>query len=364
MINVKKKIAVAMSGGVDSTAAALILKKEGHDVIGVSMKLWEGEGGGGKGKCCSLEDFRDARKVADMLDIPYYVINMQKEFNEKVIKTFVDDYVAGLTPNPCILCNQEMKFDLLLKKAADLGADYLATGHYSNIDYDDKRGRYILKKGKDESKDQSYFLFSMTQEQLSKTLFPLGRYCKDEIREMLRVANIHIADKAESQDICFVENGDYSSFIDKTVSEGSLHKGKILSQDGEVLGDHEGIHNFTIGQRRGLGVSSLKRLYVTNIDPESNNVTLGFESDLMTKGFIAEKMNWVSVPRLEGEMKARALIRYNSSGFDGVLSSLEDESGIKFKFAKSQKSVTPGQAAVFYDGDEVVGGGWIKRSFS
>jgi tRNA-specific 2-thiouridylase len=357
----KKRVAVAMSGGVDSSAAALILKREGYDVIGVSMKLLSDELSGKKGGCCSLEDFNDARRVADILDIPYYVLNMQKEFSDRVIASFVSDYNSGKTPNPCILCNQEMKFDLLMKKAAQLGADYLATGHYARADYDDKRARYILRKGLDATKDQSYFLFSMTQDQLSKTLFPVGSYCKDEIRDMLRDAGISIADKDESQDICFVDDGDYSSLIEKSVSKTSLRHGDIVSEEGDILGTHNGIHHYTVGQRRGLGISSLKRLYVLGLDFAANRVIVGDEEGLLSGGLIATSPNWISIAGLKGELKASVKIRYSLNDHGAILNP-EDDGSVKIKFMERVRAVTPGQAVVFYNGDEVIGGGWIKRA--
>ena len=354
-----KRVAVAMSGGVDSSAAALILKRQGYDVIGVSMKLLSDELSGKKGGCCSLEDFNDARRVADILDIPYYVLNMQKEFSERVIASFVSDYSLGKTPNPCILCNQEMKFDLLMKKAAQLGADYLATGHYARVDYDDERGRYILRKGLDATKDQSYFLFSMTQEQLSKTLFPVGSYCKDEIRDMLRDAGISIADKDESQDICFVDDGDYSSLIEKSKGKAGIKHGDIVSEDGEILGTHDGIHNYTVGQRRGLGISSLKRLYVLGLDLAGNRVIVGDEEGLLSGGLIATSPNWISVEGIKGELGASVKIRYSLNDHEAVLN-LEDDGSVRVNFMERVRAVTPGQAVVFYNGDEVMGGGWIK----
>ena len=359
--NAKKRVAVAMSGGVDSSAAALILKREGYDVIGVSMKLLSDELSAKKGGCCSLEDFNDARRVADILDIPYYVLNMQKEFSDRVIASFVSDYSSGKTPNPCILCNQEMKFDLLMKKAADLGAGYLATGHYARVHYDDNRARHILKKGLDAVKDQSYFLFSMTQEQLSKTLFPVGDYRKDEIRAMLREAGIRIADKDESQDICFVDDGDYSALIENSAGSACLGPGDILSEDGKVLGTHDGIHNYTVGQRRGLGISSLKRLYVLRLDLAANRVIVGEEEGLLSGGLIASSPNWISIEGLKGELEASVKIRYSLNDHGAMLNP-EADGSVRVRFLDMVRAVTPGQAAVFYDGEEVLGGGWIKRA--
>lgn len=359
--NLKKRVAVAMSGGVDSSAAALILKREGYDVIGVSMKLWEGVSAG-KGRCCSLDDFRDARRVADILEIPYYVVNMQEEFKNRVVNNFVENYLAASTPNPCIMCNQEMKFDLLLKKASELGANTLATGHYARIEYDKNRARFLLKKGINRAKDQSYFLFSMTQEQLSRVLFPLGGYeNKDDVRTLLREAGIQIAEKEESQDICFVDDHGYAAFIEEHMKDRSVKKGKILSPDGKVLGDHEGIHKFTIGQRRGLGIASNKRKYVVGFDHDSHDVILGDEEGLMSKGLIAKNINWISMDDLKEKCRASVKIRYSENEHACCLSPVDD-GNILVEFDKPQRAVTPGQAVVFYKGTEVLGGGWIERA--
>ena len=359
-IDKNKRIAVAMSGGVDSSAAALVLKKKGYDVIGISMKLWEGTSRAKK-SCCSLEDFRDARRVADRIGIPYYVVNMQEEFLERVINPFISDYVEGKTPNPCVLCNSEMKFDLLLEKAAHLGADYLATGHYAIIEHDKGRNRYILKKGRDESKDQSYFLFSMTQEQLAKVRFPLGHYVKDEVRDILRDAGIAIADKEESQDICFVEDGNYSAFIDKNSAVNPAKKGNIVSEDGEVLGEHEGIYRFTIGQRRGLGISSDRRLYVTGFDYKNISVIVGDEEDLMSPGLIARDVNWIAMDELSSPLEASVKIRYSHEDHKATLSPIAGEK-VDVRFVDTQRAVTPGQAVVFFKEDEILGGGWIESA--
>ena len=350
-----------MSGGVDSSAAALILKKEGYDVIGISMKLWDGVSSG-KGKCCSLEDFRDARRVADILEIPYYVVNMQDDFKKRVVNNFVENYLAASTPNPCIMCNQEMKFDLLLKKVSELGAERLATGHYARIEHDKNKGRFLLKKGINKKKDQSYFLFSMTQEQLSRVLFPLGGYeNKDDVRTLLREAGIQIAEKEESQDICFVDDKGYAAFIEGLMRDKNVKKGKIISPHGEVLGEHDGIHKFTIGQRRGLGIASNKRKYVIGFDHGSHDVILGDETGLMSKGLIARNINLISMENLKEKSRASVKIRYSENEHDCFLSP-GDDGNILVEFDEPQRAVTPGQAVAFYDGDEVLGGGWIERA--
>ncbi len=350
-----------MSGGVDSSAAALILKKEGYDVIGISMKLWEGVSSG-KGRCCSLEDFRDARRVADILEIPYYVVNMQDDFKNRVVNNFVENYLAASTPNPCIMCNQEMKFDLLLKKVSELGADRLATGHYARIEYNKNKGRFLLKKGINTKKDQSYFLFSMTQEQLSRVLFPLGNFeNKADVRALLRDAGIQISEKEESQDICFVDDKGYAAFIEGLMRDKTVKKGKILSPHGEVLGDHDGIHKFTIGQRRGLGIASNRRKYVVGFDHGGHDVILGDESGLMSNGLIARNTNLISMEELKEKCHAAAKIRYSENQHDCFLSP-GDNGNILVEFEKPQRAVTPGQAVAFYDGDEVLGGGWIERA--
>ncbi len=362
--NINRRIAVAMSGGVDSSAAALILKQQGYDVIGMSMKLWEG-GEGGKGRCCSLEDFEDARRVAAKLEIPYYVVNMQEAFADRVIRNFVDSYLEGKTPNPCTLCNQEMKFDILLKKAAELGASHLATGHYAAIDHDDVADRYVLKKGKDPEKDQTYFLFSMTQKQMEHIMFPIGNMEKEDVRRMLRDGGIAIADKHESQDICFVDgdSAGYASFVERWAGANGIRKGRIVSIDGTVLGKHDGIHQFTIGQRRGLGISSSQRLYVIGFDHEKNDVVVGSEDRLYSKGLFAGKINWLSISAPAENFRASVKIRYSLDEESAIVSPLNDGS-VRVDFDAPQRAVTPGQAVVFYDGNKVLGGGWIERVLS
>jgi tRNA-specific 2-thiouridylase len=371
-------IAVAMSGGVDSSAAAAILAREGDgsvdsrpSVVGLTLQLWDQTRLAGKhgipdtpkaGRCCSLDDVYDARRVAEQLEIPYYVVNQEERFERDVVRPFVDEYLAGRTPIPCSLCNNHIKFDQLLKTARSIGADRIATGHYAVNEYDSARRRWILKRPADQAKDQTYFLFGLTQEQLARTLFPLGHMTKPEVREAARRHGLALAEKPDSQEICFVPGGDYKQFITAYLEEqgeaSSETSGELVAANGEVLGQHAGIHNFTVGQRKGLGVASAAPLYVLNIDPASHRITVGADAELATHTVRARQLNWVSIAELTGPMRVRAKIRHRHepawatlepAGADEVLA----------KFDEPQRAVTPGQAAVFYDGDEVVGGGWI-----
>jgi tRNA-specific 2-thiouridylase len=382
-MNERSTIAVAMSGGVDSSAAAAILARGGDGgdsrpaadsrpaVVGLTLQLWDQTRLAGKhgipdtpkaGRCCSLDDVYDARRVAEQLEIPYYVVNQEERFERDVVRPFVDEYLAGRTPIPCSLCNNHIKFDQLLKTARSIGADRIATGHYAVNEYDPARGRWILKRPADRAKDQTYFLFGLTQEQLARTLFPLGHMTKPEVREAARRHGLALAEKPDSQEICFVPGGDYKQFITAYLEEqgeaSSETAGELVAASGEVIGQHAGIHNFTVGQRKGLGVASATPLYVLNIDPASHRVTVGADAELATHTVRARQLNWVSIAELTGPMRVRAKIRHRHepawatlepAGTDEVLAT----------FDEPQRAVTPGQAAVFYDRDEVVGGGWI-----
>jgi tRNA-uridine 2-sulfurtransferase len=375
-------IAVAMSGGVDSSAAAAILAREGDGVsrpeadsrpavVGLTLQLWDQTRLAGKhgipdtpkaGRCCSLDDVYDARRVAEQLEIPYYVVNQEERFERDVVRPFVDEYLAGRTPIPCSLCNNHIKFDQLLKTARSIGADRIATGHYAVNEYDPARGRWILKRPADRAKDQTYFLFGLTQEQLARTLFPLGHMTKPEVREAARRHGLALAEKPDSQEICFVPGGDYKQFITAYLEEqgegSSEAAGELVAASGEVIGQHAGIHNFTVGQRKGLGVASAAPLYVLNIDPASHRVTVGAEAELATYTVRARQLNWVSIAELTGPMRVRAKIRHRHEPAWATLEPAGADEVIA-TFDEPQRAVTPGQAAVFYDGDEVVGGGWI-----
>jgi tRNA-uridine 2-sulfurtransferase len=371
-------IAVAMSGGVDSSAAAAILAREGdgsvalrNTVVGLTLQLWDQTRLAGKhgipdtpkaGRCCSLDDVYDARRVAEQLEIPYYVVNQEERFERDVVRPFVDEYLAGRTPIPCSLCNNHIKFDQLLKTARSIGADRIATGHYAVNEYDLARGRWILKRPADLAKDQTYFLFGLTQEQLARTLFPLGHMTKPEVREAARQHGLALAEKPDSQEICFVPGGDYKQFITAYLEEqgeaSSETAGELVAANGEVIGQHAGIHNFTVGQRKGLGVSSAAPLYVLNIDPASHRVTVGADAELATHTVRARQLNWVSIAELTGPMRVKAKIRHRHEPAWATLEPAGADEVIA-TFDEPQRAVTPGQAAVFYDGDEVVGGGWI-----
>jgi tRNA-specific 2-thiouridylase len=363
-------IAVAMSGGVDSSTVAALLCAQGYEIVGLTLQLWNQRRLAGKegmpeqvtGRCCSLDDVYDARRVAESLGIPYYVVNEQERFEQDVVRPFVREYLHGRTPIPCSLCNDHLKFDQLLVRARQIGADRIATGHYARNEFEAARGRWVLRRPADEAKDQTYFLFGLTQEQLSRTLFPLGEYQKADVRAMAAEHGLAIAVKPDSQEICFIPGGDYKKFIAAYLEEQGETipdtAGELVSSSGEVIGQHGGIHNFTVGQRKGLGVASSDPLYVIQIDEASRRVTVGSDAEATTKTLRAREMNWIAIPRLEGTMRVRAKIRHRHEPAWAMLRKAGPDE-VEAVFDEPQRAVTPGQAAVFYDGEAVVGGGWI-----
>lgn len=348
------KVILGMSGGVDSSVSAYLLKQQGYDVIGVTMKLWEetqNENG-----CCSLTSTEDARRVANVLEIPFYVFNMQKDFKKYVVNYFVNEYESGRTPNPCVACNRYVKFGVLLDKAKSMDIEYIATGHYANVV---KEGsRYLLKKAIDSSKDQTYFLYNLTQDQLSHTLFPLGNYKKSEIRDIAKQLELKVADKGDSQEICFVEDNNHYNFV-KTHSKEEVQKGEIVDINGNILGYHNGISKFTIGQRRGLGVVTGRPMFVVDIDSNTDRVILGSDDDLLKKELIASDLNWIYMDILEKDMNVTIKIRSTSKEVEGMISLLENRK-VKVIFDEKQRAITKGQSVVFYKDDYVVGGGIIE----
>jgi tRNA-uridine 2-sulfurtransferase len=379
-------IAVAMSGGVDSSTVAAMLRADGANVIGLTMQLWNQRRLVGhdampeaiQGRCCSLDDVYDARRVAESLGIPYYVVNQEDRFERDVVRPFVQEYLSGRTPIPCTLCNNHLKFDQLLLTARQIGADLLATGHYARCEYDEGRGRWLLKRPVDTAKDQTYFLAGLTQEQLSRTRFPLGGMTKPQVRELARHYGLALAEKPDSQEICFVPGGDYKKFLDAYLAEqGDLLQdtsGELVTTDGKVIGTHGGIHNFTVGQRKGLGVATGSPLYVIEVNGERRQVVVGRDEDLWSRSLRARDMNWIAIDEVRESTRLTVKIRNRHQAAAATIDTVQTgspnrsecaQTGVEgsreviVTFDQPQRAITPGQAAVFYDGDVVVGGGWI-----
>ena len=363
----KKRVVVALSGGVDSSTAAHLLKKEGHEVIGISMQLYDHSKleESRFDSCCSLKDVDIARRAAQILDIPFYVLNFEKVFKENVVDYFTKEYLQGRTPNPCVKCNEDVKFKHLILKARELKADHLATGHYVRNRYDQSSQTYQLLKARDRKKDQSYFLFGTSPKELPFLLFPLGEFEKTEVRTMARNAHLPNASKKESMEICFIPDNDYGAFIEKQMKEkdkAAFH-GEIINKEGQVLGTHEGSFHFTVGQRKGLGVSHKDPLYVLNVDPCTKNVRVGSHEDLFSQGLLAHSAHWICRPSARGQGKSLSVkIRHSTKDMDCTLEG-DENGGFKLKFRTPQRAVTPGQAAVLYEGDVLLGGGWIEKGY-
>ncbi len=357
-------VVIAMSGGVDSSVCAKMMKEAGYRCIGMTMRLFKGDEAETSScstkSCCGSESVDDARLVADSLSIPYYAINFREEFWKEVVEVFADEYFNGRTPSPCILCNEKLKFDTLYKKALEIGASKICTGHYARIQLNEKTGRWNLMRGVDQSKDQSYFLFSMTQEQLSKTLFPCGEFEKPTIRLMAEKGNLVTARKPESMDICFIPDGDYAAFLERHFPEkAKAAKGVVKNAKGEVLGEHRGIHSVTVGQRKGLGIAFGEPLYVHRVDPKSNEVFVGTKEEALNDSMVVERVNWIAhEPKIGETFELNVKIRSRGPETEATVTSI-GEGKAKVTFKEPQLAITPGQAAVFYDDLFVFGGGWI-----
>ncbi len=356
--NTKIRVVVGLSGGVDSSAAAALLIEQGYDVVGITLKLWPQDCiSRAEDKCCGPQAVMDARSVSHKLGIPYYLIDEAEDFQTQVINYFAEEYKAGRTPNPCVMCNEKLKFGTLISRARQLGAEYIATGHFARREQ--KNGRFLLKRGRDARKDQSYFLFSLKQEQLARALFPLGELTKSDTRGIARESHLKTAEKEESMEICFVPDKDYGKFLQqaKLVQK---HKGEIVDLHGRVLGHHDGIEFYTIGQRKGLGISASKPLYVIELDVPHNRVIVGEESALDRDEFHVERCNWIPFDAPPATLEVTAKIRYNHPGTPATVTPLPG-GGAQVKLHTPQRAITPGQACVFYDEELVLGGGWIAR---
>ena len=368
------KIAVAMSGGVDSSAAAAILKEQGHELVGFTMQLWDQRRGINTdengdplpSRCCSLDDVYDARRVAEELGFPFYVLNLERDFERDVVQPFVTSYLSGETPIPCVSCNSRLKFASLDRLALSLGCEKVATGHYARVEFDTTTNRYKLLRGKNQQKDQSYFLWELTQAQLSRALFPLGEMSKPEARDAARQHGlVGVSEKKESQEICFVPDGDYAGFIDRyleveNATERLPGAGEIVDTNGRVIGHHEGIHRYTVGQRRGIGIADERPLYVISIDAEKNRVTAGSSEELLSNEFTVAGVNWIAFDDPEEPVRAEVRVRYRHTAAAATITPLQIARA-RIVFDEPQRAITPGQASVFYRGDEVVGGGWIVK---
>jgi tRNA-uridine 2-sulfurtransferase len=363
-------IAVAMSGGVDSSVVAGLLRSRGETVIGLTMQLWnqrrlpELQGERATGRCCSLDDVYDARHVAQHLGIPYYVVNFEQRFEDQVVKPFIEEYLAGRTPIPCTLCNNLIKFDQFLEMAEGVGASRIATGHYARISWNDDSGRWEMRRSADRAKDQTYFLFGLRQDQLARALFPLGGMQKPQVRDLARELGIPTAEKPDSQEICFVPNGDYAAFIDAYFQEQGISReetaGELVTPDGHVVGEHAGVHRFTVGQRRGLGVAAGEPLYVIATEPATRRVIVGRNEELLRPAMRVKDANWISLAPPSEPVRAEVKIRNKHVAAPATLRPTADPSRAEVQFDEPQRAVTPGQGAVFYSGELVLGGGWIE----
>ncbi len=350
-----------MSGGVDSSVAAALLLEEGYEVIGITMQIWQKDQQDERnGGCCSLTAVNDARRVADQLGIPYYVMNFRDLFAEKVIHYFIRAYQLGRTPNPCIACNRYIKFGAFLQKARSLEADFIATGHYANVCYDQDIKRYLMYRADYKAKDQSYALYTMNQEQLSQTLFPLGKYTKPDIRKKAEQLGLLVANKPDSQEICFVNDNDYRKFLSRQLSKQEIKPGPFVNTKGDVLGQHQGIPFYTVGQRKGLGLALGYPAYVVALDPLRDSVVLGRDEEVFQQELLAADHNWIALDTLEGPLEVQAKIRYNAKAAPAVIIP-ESEGRVRVKFLEPQRAITPGQAVVYYRDDLVIGGGTIDQ---